>query len=405
MRYTLHIARRYLLAKKEAGFITVISLISVIGVTVGVAALVVVLSVFNGFSALVTDILVGFDPHIRIQRTAETAPEDLASLDSAAASLGGVTGISPYVSGKGMLISPRSSKVVMLRGLDPDRVGDVSGVADAMVDGAYPDRNGGGIVLGFNLADKLGLSIGDTVHIVTATGAHDAVMNFIPPELHAFRVTGVYESDNKEYDGMYAFMTVTDAQRIFRSPAVHGADIRLADIGDAGDAKERLEARYGGAFAVQTWFDLHRDLYSVMQIERWTAFIILSLIIGVASFNLMGSLTMTVIEKTRDIGILKAMGARDRDIRSIFRFEAVIVGVTGSALGVALGLLVCELQVRYHLFALDPNVYIIPAIPVQVRTGDLIIIPAATLLLCTVASYFPSKRASALPPSDAVRWE
>jgi len=404
MRYTLHIARRYLLAKKEAGFITVISLISVVGVTVGVAALVVVLSVFNGFSALVTDILVGFDPHIRVQRTAATAPEDLASLDSAAASLGGVTGISPFVSGKGMLISPRSSKVVVLRGLDPDLVHCVSGVADAMADGAYPDRTGG-IALGFNLADKLGLTVGDTVHIVTATGAHDAVMNFVPPDLHTFRVTGVYESDNKEYDGLYAFLTVSDAQRIFRSPTVHGVDIRLADIDGAGRAKERLEARYGAAFVVQTWFDLHRDLYSVMQIERWTAFIILSLIIGVASFNLMGSLTMTVIEKTRDIGILKAMGARDGDIRSIFRFEAVIVGVTGSVLGVALGLLVCELQVRYHLFALDPNVYIIPAIPVQVRTADLILIPAATMLLCTVASYFPSKRASALPPSDAVRWE
>jgi len=142
-----------------------------------------------------------------------------------------------------------------------------------------------------------------------------------------------------------------------------------------------------------------------MLVERWTAFIILTLIIGVASFNLMGSLTMTVIEKTRDIGILKAMGARNNDIRLIFQLEGVIVGVVGSIFGLIIGYIICQIQIHYQLFSLDSNVYIIPAIPIDMRVSDFVIIPLVTLALCYVASYFPSKRAALMLPADAVRWE
>ncbi|MEW6062681.1 MAG: FtsX-like permease family protein, partial [Bacteroidota bacterium] len=182
-------------------------------------------------------------------------------------------------------------------------------------------------------------------------------------------------------------------------------DVRLSSIDDSEQEKKKIAERFGSAFNVQTWYDLHKDLYSVMQIERWMAFIILALIIGVASFNLMGSLTMTVIEKTRDIGILKAMGARRKDILAIFRFEGLIVGSIGSLLGLIIGFGICQLQIHFHLFALDPNVYIIPAIPIEMRISDFIVVPLAALLLCFGASYVPSKRAADLLPSDAVRWE
>lgn len=407
MNFTLYIAKRYLLAKKEAGFITVISLISIIGVTVGVAALIVVLSVFNGFNTLVTEILVGFDPHVRIQKTKTTTADDMRALSIFLTGQQSAAGISSFVSGKGMIISRKTTKVVYVRGLEPDDIGNVSGVKEKLVIGnanfSLPGSNE--IVLGFNLADKLGVGIDDTIYIVTATGAHDAVVNFIPPELHTFRVIGIYESNNKEYDGMYSFTSVEAAQRIFKSLFAHGYDVRLNSISDSERLRDDIARVFGSKFTVQTWFDLHKDLYSVMQVERWTAFIILTLIVGVASFNLMGSLTMTVIEKTRDIGILKAMGARDRDIMAIFRFEGLIVGITGSLLGIVLGYVICQLQINFHLFALDPNVYIIPAIPIDMRWTDFIIIPLSTLALCFGAAYFPSKRAANLLPSEAVRWE
>lgn len=407
MKFTLYIAKRYLLAKKEAGFITVISLISIIGVTIGVAALIVVLSVFNGFNSLVTEILIGFDPHVRIQKTKTTTSDDIQVLNKFLSDQKSIVGKSSFVSGKGMIISKKTTKVVYIRGLESDKIGRVSGVQDKLVSGSsnFTERGTNDIVLGFNLADKMGVGIDDSIYIVTATGAHDAVVNFIPPELHTFRVIGIYESNNKEYDGLYAFTSVDAAQRIFKAPFIHGFDIRLNSISDSEILQRRITEKFGAAFNAQTWFDLHKDLYSVMQVERWTAFIILTLIIGVASFNLMGSLTMTVIEKTRDIGILKAMGARDNDILAIFRFEGLIVGIAGSVFGLALGYIVCQLQVHFHLFALDPNVYIIPAIPIDMRLSDFIIIPIATLALCYGAAYFPSKRAANLLPSDAVRWE
>ncbi|MEW5799206.1 MAG: ABC transporter permease [Bacteroidota bacterium] len=407
MNFTLYIAKRYLLAKKEAGFITVISLISIIGVTIGVAALIVVLSVFNGFNSLVTEILIGFDPHLRIQKTKTTTSDDIEVLNEFLSNQKSIAGKSSFVSGKGMIISKKTTKVVSIRGLEPDQISNVSGVKEKLVIGNtdFTRHGDSEIVLGFNLADKMGVGIDDSIYIVTATGAHDAVVNFIPPELHTFRIIGIYESNNKEYDGLYCYTSVDAAQRIFKAPFVQGYDVRLNSISNSEQLKDEVIHTFGSKFTVQTWFDLHKDLYSVMQVERWTAFIILTLIIGVASFNLMGSLTMTVIEKTRDIGILKAMGARDKDILSIFRFEGLIVGVVGSFLGLILGYTVCQLQINFHLFALDPNVYIIPAIPIDMRISDFIVIPIATLVLCLGASYFPSKRAANLLPSDAVRWE
>lgn len=407
MKFTFYIAKRYLLAKKEARFITVISLISIIGVTIGVAALIIVLSVFNGFNSLVTEILIGFDPHVRIQKTKETTANDIKSVNIFLPEQKNIVGKSAFISGKGMIISKRTNKVIFIRGLEPQSIGDVSGVKEKIVIGNadFSNAKGHEIVLGFNLADKLAVGVDDTVYVVTATGAHDAVINFTLPELYTFRVSGIYESNNKEYDGIYSFTDVTTAQEIFQSSLVHGYDVRLKDIGDSDRLKSSLQHKFGSKFIVQTWFDLHKDLYSVMQVERWTAFIILTLIIGVASFNLMGSLTMTVIEKTRDIGILKAMGARNKDIIAIFRFEGIMVGVAGSFFGLVLGYIVCQLQIHYHLFPLDPNAYIIPAIPIDMRLVDFIVIPIATLLLCFAAAYYPSKRAADLLPSDAVRWE
>ncbi|NUN70384.1 MAG: ABC transporter permease [Bacteroidetes bacterium] len=406
MRYTFFIAKRYLLARKEAGFITVISMISVLGVTVGVAALIVVLSVFNGFNGLVTDILVGFDPHVRIQVPAAAGDSVVTAVRSALQEQPEVAAFSPYVSGKGMMISKRTTKVIFIRGLETDALPSVSGVASSMVMGNArfaPDADE--IVIGYSLADKLGIGLDDTLYIVTSAGVRDALTGMALPQLFALRVIGIYEARNKEYDGVYAFTSLNTAGALFAAERYHGFDVRLSSIDRSDELVEELRARFGDTDIVQSWFDLHRDLYSVMQVERWSAFIILALIIAVASFNLLGSLTMTVIEKTRDIGILKAMGATQKDIMTIFRLEGVLVGVVGSVLGLLLGTFICWLQVEFQLFALDPSVYIIPAIPIEMRTMDLILVPLSALFLCSLAAYHPAKRAAMLQPSDAVRWE
>jgi len=406
MRYTWFIAKRYLLAKKEAGFITVISMISILGVTIGVAALIVVLSVFNGFNGLVTNILVGFDPHVRIQVPRAMDSAGVESINDFVRSHSDVAAYSSFVSGKGMLISRSTAKVILIRGLETEALSTVSGVAQSIIIGDANFTMGiPEIVVGYSLADKLGIGLDDTLYVVTSAGVQDVLTGFAVPQLFALRVIGIYEAKNKDYDGLYAFTSLNTAQQLFSTSSFYGYDLRLRSIDDSEDFVTELNSRFGDRITAQTWFDLHKDLYSVMQVERWSAFIILTLIISVASFNLLGSLTMTVIEKTRDIGILKAMGATQNDILTIFRLEGLIVGVVGSMLGLGLGSLICWMQIEFQLFALDSTVYIIPAIPIEMRAMDLILVPLSALLLCSMAAYYPAKRAALLQPSDAVRWE
>jgi lipoprotein-releasing system permease protein len=408
LSFRYFIALRYLLSKKEAGFITVISLISIIGVMVGVAALIIVLSVFNGFNSIVTDILVNFDPHVRIQLNERTRPGDEKALKQFLAEQKNISGSGRFVSGKVMIVSKNQSKVVFIRGMDDASIERVSGLKQKMVLGTlnFKDSTKNDLVLGFSLADKLGVVTEDTVWMISPAGSAQALLGMGAPIVRSFRIAGMYESNNKEYDGSYGYMSLASAQRLLQlDNDVHGYELRLTSLADADAMKEAIVARFGDRFDVQTWYDLHKDLYSVMKIERWTAFIILCLIVAVASFNLLGSMTMSVIEKTRDIGILKTMGATNVDIIAIFRFEGALVGIVGILAGTALGLLVCWLQVQFHLFPLDPTVYIIPAIPIEIRLTDFIAITAATMVLCYSAAVYPAYRAASLQPSEAIRWE
>ncbi|HTX19391.1 MAG TPA: FtsX-like permease family protein [Bacteroidota bacterium] len=383
-------------------------MISVAGVTVGVAALVVVLSVFNGFNGLVSSILVGFDPHLRIERNPSTSAGELAGLLSRLRSDPRVAGAGGFVSGKAMIVSRNQSKVVYVRGLDPDAIDKVSGMRQKIVLGSleFADSTANDLAIGMTLADRLGIVTGDSVMVISPAGSQRALLGFGLPIVRTFRVSAIYESDNKDYDALYGYVSLRSAQELFLMPSeLTGIEVRFREIAYSDGVKKEIERAYPSKFLVQTWYDLHKDLYTVMEIERWAAYVILCLIIGVASFNLLGSLTMSVIEKTRDIGILKAMGATNRDIVSIYRIEGLIVGIIGSVAGSLLGVAVCLLQIHYHLFALDPNVYIIPAIPVEIHAADFVAVAAAAVGLSYLATLYPAARAAKLLPAEAIRWE
>lgn len=409
MSFERFIALRYLRSKQQMPFITLIMLVSVTGITVGVAALIIVLSVFNGFNTVVTDVLVAFDPHIRVL----PAKGKSLALDGAlVAALGNdrrVAGWAPYVESRALLVARTLNRVVTVKGVADSTIGKVSGVKNAIVLGEFAlgENDGGeGIVLGLTLADRLGAVVGSEVTVVSPVGVDAMMIQHGQPEMRRFVVTGIYDSRNKDYDGHYAFISIEAARRLFHYPAtVSGVELRLDAIARSADVRSALESMLGPEYKVLTWYDLHRDLYSVMQIERWSAYIILCLIVCVAVFNMLGSLTMGVIEKRRDIGILKAMGSDNRNILRVFMFEGILVGTVGTVLGIIIGVVVCYLQMRYSLFPLDPTIYIIPAIPVKIRWTDFLAVGSASMLLSTLAALYPARKAARLMPVDAIRWE
>ena len=408
MRYENIIAFRYLLSKKNLKFVSIISAISVTGVTIGVAALVVVLSVFNGFGSLVSSILINFDPHLRIESIVPMDSVNSVPMLEYISRQSHVKACSPFVGGKALIVSKNVNRVVNIRGLETSKIPLVSGLSDKLVLGSIDlDRKQrGGIVLGLVLADRLGVVIGDTISIVSPSGAELAAMQLALPVIRRFQVVGIYESNNKDYDGYYAFTNLTGAQSLFdRAGRIDGIDIRFDQIDNADRVRNELQNKYGPTFRYLTWYDLHRELFTVMQIERWCAYIVLCLIIAVASFNLLGSLTMTVIEKRRDIGILKSMGASNESLKKIFGLQGLFVGIVGTIAGSVIGLLIVYLQQRYHLVALDTTIYIIPAMPVEVHILDIVVIAVAAIGLCSLASRLPAKRAASLDPVKAIRWE
>jgi len=402
------IALKYLFSRERLGFVNAISIISIIGVTIGVAALIVVLSVFNGFNGLVTSILVNFDPHLRVESPHRADTGSYHDVNEFLSRQHQVIAYAPYVGGKALIVSKNLNRVVNIKGIDAERTRHATGLANRMVLGElnFEGPHASGIVLGLTLADRLGSVVGDTLVMVSPAGSELALLQMGQPLIRKFIVVGIYESNNKEYDGFYAYVSLPIAQAFFKTgDKIHGVEIRLRKFEDSQSFKEEMANHFGDNYRILSWFDLHRDLFTVMQIERWIAYLILSLIVGVASFNLLGSLTMSVIEKTRDIGVLRSMGATRKTITLIFMSQGVFVGIFGAAIGLLLGMGLLYLQMEYHLFPLDPSVYIIPAIPVHLVWSDILLVVSTAVVFCSVAAWYPARRAATLIPAEAIRWE
>ena len=426
MDYRLLIARRYLASRRRLTLISVISGISVAGVAVGVAALVVVLSVLNGFYDVVRDLLVSYDPHVRIEAVGGEGiarPADLAAL---ARLEPGVVSATPYVEGKALLATDDGgalNQVVVVRGVD-------RGALDAEVErsirsGAFDlgRRDGApGIVMGAGLAGRTGVRAADPgidgvgaipgsrVSLLSAPALEQAIslFPFGLPDQRTFGVSGTFSLE-PGYDDSHVFVALDQAQRLFQMTGrVSGLDLRLADLDDAGAVKEGLEARlaaaYPGQFVVKTWAELQGSLYSVMKLEKWAASAILALIIVVAAFNIVGALTMIVIEKRRDLGALQAMGASRADIRRIFLIEGVLVGGLGAGIGLAVGLTIALVQRSFGLVKLaEAGSFVIDAYPVAIRPLDVGGVVLVAVGLCALAAFYPAARAAAIDPARAVQ--
>ncbi|MGA7836757.1 MAG: ABC transporter permease [Ignavibacteriaceae bacterium] len=410
MNFEHYIAKRYLGSKHKINFITIISFLSVSGITIGVAALIVVLSVFNGFSSLVTSYLINFDPHVRIEMITSNSSEESSKVESILKNEKEVKDFSPFVSGKVLVYRARLTQIINLKGISRNEGNTVYNISPSILYGKYNLSSDEGlprVIIGLTLADRLETIIGDTLTLVSPSNIESAVTQFSMPLTERVIVAGIYSSNNNDYDANFIFSALPVAQNLLGyGKTIQGFDIKLDNINSSFDVKDKIQAKLNpDNFSVNTWYDFHRDLYSVMQIERWTAYIILSLIIAVATFNILGSLSMSVIEKQRDIGILRSMGATENSILRIFRFEGLLIGIIGTIAGSLLGYFVCFLQLQYKIYPLDPTQYKIDALPLQVRLSDFFFIAGISLLLSYLASIYPARKAAKVNPLEAIKWE
>lgn len=420
MDYRALIAKRYLTSPRSVSLISRITAISVAGVALGVAALIVVLSVLNGFFEFVRDMLISYDPHVRIVSVEERGFEPDDSLLSAMAAWPGVQTVSPYVEGKALLLHEGRAdvnKVVIVRGVDASSLDTDQGVVPGTTLGRFDvDRVDGrpGIVLGRRLGERLLLSPGggsappSRIALLSAPAIermYTRVLSSSP--IRQFEVRGLFQLETV-FDESHAFVGLQEAQTLFRmGSTVSGIDVRLSNLQQTDAYKAWLSDRLDQErYAVLTWYDLHRGLYDVMQLEKWGASLVLFLIVIVAAFNIIGSLTMIVIEKQGDVGALRAMGVSARNIRRIFLAEGALIGLVGAGTGLALGLAVSWLQLRYGLVSLPgSDSFLIDAYPVSIRLLDLALVTGSALVLSVLAAWYPAYRAASIPPAVALRMD
>jgi lipoprotein-releasing system permease protein len=415
--YRFQIARRYLLSQRNVSLISVITGISIAGVTLGVAALIVVLSVMNGFYDFVRDLLVSVDPHVRIVSTETRGVADADSLIALAREVEHVESASPYVEGKALLLDEGggdASRVVVVRGVDAEAMKAGADVAEHTGFGAFDvsTRDGlPGIVVGGGLGHRMGLLPGGKNRSASRVGLLSApaiertlTQVFGAPPIRRFEVRGLFEMQ-AAYDQNHVFVGLEAAQDLFQTGSnVTGIDLRLDDLERAGAVQAALQERLDPQrFEVRTWYDLQKSLYDAMRLEKWAASAILLLIVIVAAFNIVGSLTMVVIEKRPDVGVLRAMGVSKSNVRRIFLLEGGLVGAVGTGLGLLLGLGLALLQQHFKLVPMaQAESFMIDAYPIAIRPFDVIVIAVVSFGLCVLAALYPAVRASSIEPARAV---
>lgn len=399
------IAKRYLFSKKSISLISTLTWVSITGVTIGTALLIIVLSVFNGFYDLIQSLLLSNDPHIKIVHKTDRFfnPETLQFSESLKKEF---IHIEYYLEGNCLITrSGRNEFVTGVKGIIQEKNNTIYSITNGSLDVSVKNKVPG-VVISEQLAQQLRLYVDDQITLLSADGIKNSLTQFSGPRMMAFQINGMFamqEIINKPL----ALVDLRAAQRLFYlKNEISGIDIRLENADEAFRIKSLLEKDLGQNFEIKTWYDLQKPLYDIMRLEKWASYIILMIIVLVAILNIIGSLTMIVIQKKKDIGILMAMGMSEKQITKIFRLQGLLIGIIGCGIGGGIGLALSLIQEHFGIVKLaGAESFIIDAYPVSVAFGDVTLIIISCLLLCLGASWFPSKKASDITVTDALRYE
>jgi len=408
MSYETLIALRYLRSKKRTGLISFTTFFSFTVIAFGVACITSILSIMNGFESVVLERFLAFDSHLQIIKKGEELFSDKQSVMQLLEKNQKITGYSPYVIFKAVLNSQSDRTITTVKGVDVKRVDTVSRFRKKVVYGSN-DFSGNslsstpGIILSTEVADKLSVTVGNEVWVM---GLQGLGRMFQQPPNRRFIVTGIFNAELTEYNNTYSFISIEAAQVFLRiGEDISGIDINTARIQDSPNVAQSLKAVLPKQLLVKTWYDLHKNLFSSMKLEKWAAFIVLSLMILIANFSITSALLMLILEKRKDIGILKSMGSSMNEIKNIFVTNGMIIGGTGTILGLTIGLTFCFLQIKYELIHLPSDIYVIDVFPVHINPLDFVIVGITALILTYLAALLPARSAGRLLTWRALHYE
>ena len=423
MNYEFFVSIRHLSARKSQKFISLNSWISMVGVGLGVMALIVVIAVMSGFSNDLRDKILGTNSHVVVSNINQTTVENYNSILEKVLSVAGVTAAAPFIINQVMLINGDRVSGVVVRGVDPEKEGTVSDLEKNMIIGSILDlkvnlpfledkKNRTGIILGKELSRKMGVVVGDIVSMVSPVSRITPVG--LIPRMKLFKVVGVFESGMYEYDANLSFVLLKSAQKFFSmKDAVSGVEVRVDDIEQAGNIATAIQKKLGFPYHARDWMSMNKNLFSALKLEKIVMFIILILIIFVAAFNIISTLFMLVMEKAKEIAILKSMGASRKSIIKIYSYQGLIIGLVGTFLGCAAGFIIVPnlneivgfIESVFGIFAFPSDIYYLDRLPSEIQYMDSFLIVIFSIAICLIASLYPAWRASKLDPVDGLRYE
>lgn len=416
MRFEFFIALRYLTSMRKRSFISLVSIMSVLGVALGVGALVVVMGVYNGFTTDLRDKILGANSHVIIQSTLPAGfdlnsdgeggykqiVDDMLNLD-------GVRAVAPFLYTEVLISTPRGATGLVIRGIEPKDASEVLPMLQHLdagnLDGMIRPIGAQGIIIGKELATRFGILVGSRVNLLSPAG--DRTLAGFKPKIVSFKVVGIFKAGMNDYDNRLAFISLEAARDLvgITNGRVSGVELYLDDPYTAKEFNTLIDDKYTGFYYSNNWMKMNIGLFAALELERIGMFIVLALIVLVGSFSIITSLVMLVMEKTKDIAIMISMGATSKNIRRIFMLQGTIIGFVGTMAGLLAGLTVAYLLTKYQFIELPPGIYTTDHLPVLISLQDNVLVAVSSMFMCFLATIYPARQAAKLLPTEALRYE